>query len=99
MTLTPLEWFLHYEIQYTPLIDIDEWEDAYNKDYSSYTIIDNEEGDFGIVKIYLLNGTHVANWINRGGDSYWYEYTQGGVLYYKNLAKLIFESELDKIKS
>lgn len=93
--MSPLEFFLSYSLYYNnPFID--EYELDYEKDDSNYHIIDGEEGDYGIIK-YFHNNIHICDYVNCGGDSDYYEYTEEGQKHFKELALKIFNAHLETI--
>jgi hypothetical protein len=65
------------QIGFNPQIEYDEIE--YRSDYSDFTVVDGEEGDYGIIKHYSLNSSLlVAITTIKGGDDEDTEFTKYG---------------------
>lgn len=66
-------------------------------DWSNYNYVDGEEGDYGVCKLSTQEGVHIADWVNEGGDTDYYQYTPEGLEYVKAKFKEAVALWLDKI--
>lgn len=65
-----------------------------DSDYSNFTYVDGEEGDYGVV-LHSLNGIVLVKQIVEGGDCDYYEITKSGKKFY---TKIILERLTEWVK-
>jgi len=94
-----LEVRLDYQYPLNELIE--NWENSLDSNHDDYELVDNEEGDYGIVRYYGadVNGNQNVHLITRyvhGGDSEESFYTEAGRAVAKKIYMDNFESVIDK---
>lgn len=67
------------------------FEQQLTENWDDYVVVDGEEGDYGVVKLYDSSGGFVAEYVNEGGDSTFVNYTEYG--------KQVLKSHLDSVLS
>ena len=85
--------FLH-QIQFSPLCDYDELE--YKSNYDDFTVVDSEEGDYGIIRHYHENGKLLAVTTVKGGDEEETEFTEYAKELLRPLAVKLLNECIDK---
>lgn len=79
-------------------IDIDELDIDYTEDLSEFNICDGEEGAYGTIKYYDIDGDLLAVLKVYGGDDEEIEFTQHGKNILKEKALNIFYNNLNRIR-
>jgi hypothetical protein len=66
-----------YDFQYSLESKLEILEPEVETDFSNFTVVDGEEGDFGTIK-YTHNGVLIATKVVHGGDREEYDWTVEG---------------------
>lgn len=67
-------------------------------DSTNYNVIDGEEGDYGVIRYYTLDGNLIATYTNCGGDLDYVEFTEFGKKLFTPLVMSVIELQLNKIE-